>query len=30
MDNEEEENEMLLGKGGDSRRVDLQAVAAGL
>ena len=30
MEDQEEENEMLLGKGGDSSRVDLQAVAAGL
>ena len=30
MEDQEEENEMLLGKGGDSSRVDLQAIAAGL
>ncbi len=27
MEDQEEENETLLGKGGDSSRVDLQAVA---
>jgi hypothetical protein len=30
MEDQEEENETLLGKGGENSRVDLQAVAAGL
>lgn len=30
MEDQEEEQETLVGKGGDSSRVDLQAVAAGL